>query len=168
MDICVPRRTTSSGLASPPNDAEEELGAYLNELMVYLWDNHLELSESNAIVLLGVGEAYLGIKQLLLSRDCSQRIAGILAFTEGDLRGLTQHDDSLKTWYKNNSLIYVCPNHACWSDEKLSKKVSKKRFGHVVRADREGQSAMMHHHFKDATEWIAEQVREDEEMEESG
>ncbi len=44
-------------------------------------------------------------------------------------------DPYLSTWYRQNSLIYVSPEHACWSDEESSRKVKKHRFGHVVCAE---------------------------------
>jgi histone deacetylase 6 len=44
-------------------------------------------------------------------------------------------DPYLSTWYKSNSLIYVSPDHACWSDDDSARKVKKQRFGNVLMAD---------------------------------
>jgi hypothetical protein len=41
------------------------------ELLCYLWDNYLEGYASNSIVVMGVGDAYIGAKQLLLNRGKS-------------------------------------------------------------------------------------------------
>jgi histone deacetylase 6 len=41
------------------------------ELLCYLWDNYFEINPSSSITLMGVGDAYLGIKELLISRGTS-------------------------------------------------------------------------------------------------
>lgn len=47
---------------------DEELQDLLKELLCFLWDNHLEISEATDIVLMGVGNSYMGIRQLLMNR----------------------------------------------------------------------------------------------------
>ncbi len=85
---------------------------------------------------MGVGDAYLGIKQLLTSRDSREKIAATVSFVNGNLRPVkSETDTGLSAWYKHNSLIYVSPSHACWSDEESARKVTKNRFGRVVKAD---------------------------------
>jgi hypothetical protein len=79
MPVFAPQEPT--GLAFPQNATS---GSYLQkptgsalasllerttkELLCYLWDNYLEGYASNCIVLMGVGDSYLGVKQLLVSR----------------------------------------------------------------------------------------------------
>ncbi len=41
------------------------------ELLCYLWDNYLEIHSNSSITLMGVGDAYHGVKQLLISRGTS-------------------------------------------------------------------------------------------------
>jgi histone deacetylase 6 len=85
---------------------------------------------------MGVGDAYLGIKQLLTSRDAKSKIPSILSFVAGSLRPIKSDiDPFLSNWYKAHSRIYVSPDHACWSDDESKKKVQRSRFGGVVRAD---------------------------------
>ena len=36
--------------------------------MCYIWDNYLQLYEAESIFLMGVGNAYLGVKVLLINR----------------------------------------------------------------------------------------------------
>lgn len=41
----------------------------MRELVCYIWDNYLQLYDSvEEIFLMGVGNAYLGVKMLLISR----------------------------------------------------------------------------------------------------
>lgn len=56
-----------------PSMDERALQAQLQELMCYLWDNYLQLYDSaDEIFLMGVGNAYLGIKVLLINRGMSK------------------------------------------------------------------------------------------------
>ena len=41
------------------------------DLLCYLWDNYIEINTGASLTLMGVGDAYLGIKQLLTSRGTS-------------------------------------------------------------------------------------------------
>lgn len=52
-----------------PSIDERTLQAQVQELMCYVWDNYLQLYDAaEEIFLMGVGNAYLGIKVLLISR----------------------------------------------------------------------------------------------------
>jgi histone deacetylase 6 len=51
-----------------PRPLEPDIVQQSKELLCYLWDNYLQINESASITLMGVGDAYLGIKQLLTSR----------------------------------------------------------------------------------------------------
>ena len=55
--------------AFTPRADERTLQAQVQELMCYIWDNYLQLYDSvEDIFLMGVGNAYLGIKVLLINR----------------------------------------------------------------------------------------------------
>lgn len=55
-----------------PNSSDDDVQRQFQELLSYLWDNHLQINPGAPIVLMGVGDAYLGIKQLLTSRGKSR------------------------------------------------------------------------------------------------
>lgn len=40
----------------------------MKELMCFLWDNYLEIHESEHIVLMGVGDSYSAVRELLVNR----------------------------------------------------------------------------------------------------
>jgi histone deacetylase 6 len=82
-----PRYTGSSGLLIPSQDSEfyipraeeHSLQHQIQELICYVWDNYLQVSEATIvdppeIFLMGVGNANLGIKVLLISRGMHIRI----------------------------------------------------------------------------------------------
>lgn len=52
-----------------PRADERALQAQIQELICYIWDNYLQISEHHEdIFLIGVGSAYLGVKVLLINR----------------------------------------------------------------------------------------------------
>lgn len=166
LDINIPAHMLPDN--SPSNSPEYllkpssgQLEATTKELLCYLWDNYLEGYASENIVLMGVGDAYLGVKMLLTSRglflflsktpltnsnkstDCKAKIPAILSFVSGSLRPVKSETDVLLSgWYKNNSRIYVSPDHACWFDAALSSKVAKRRFGDVRKGSVKGVGKM--------------------------
>lgn len=139
---------------------ENVLQQQIQELIGYVWDNYLQLYDNvQDIILIGVGAAYLGIKTLLINRDCKSRLTGVLGFVTGNLRPVkSDTDPELSTWYKNNSRIYVGGAHACWQSEDLANKVKKRRFGSVLRSPHDGLNQMMKHHADEARDWILGRV----------
>jgi histone deacetylase 6 len=89
-----------------PRNPESALQAQVQELMCYLWDNYLQLSDAEDIFLLGVGNAYLGVKMLLINRDVKSRISGVVNFVNGSLRPVkSETDPDLSLWYKEHSRL---------------------------------------------------------------
>lgn len=182
MDINVPAYVSQDEdmEAFIPGFKERAIQEQMQSLMCYLWDNFLQLSDAEEIFLMGVGNAYLGVKVLLINRgkqsrfssadaailtksslDCKARIAGIVNFVTGNLRPIKSDiDTELSSWYKDNSRVYVAGDHACWSDYDLTRKVQKRRFGTVVRSEMIGLNKMMHAHAEETQEWILERVED--------
>ncbi|KAI1815049.1 histone deacetylase [Poronia punctata] len=155
-----------------PRATERSLQQQIQELVCYIWDNYLQLYDVEELFLLGVGNAYLGVKVLLTSRDCKNRISGVVNFVTGNLRPVkSETDPDLSTWYKRNSLVFVAANHACWSDEALAKKVLKRRFGGVMKSTQTSLYQMMEAHADEVHQWIVGRLmpdRSDNTTEEEG
>ncbi|KAF4120950.1 histone deacetylase 6 [Geosmithia morbida] len=161
MDINVPAYLTQDEDMDPfiPKLNEKELQQQITSLVCYLWDNYIQMFSADEIFLMGVGNAYLGVKVLLVNRECKERISGIVNFVTGNLRPVKSDiDERLSAWYKDNSRVYVAGDHACWSDPDLMRKVNKRRFGSVVRSPAHGLNRMMRTHAAEAHEWILERV----------
>ncbi|KAI0859358.1 histone deacetylase [Xylaria cubensis] len=143
-----------------PRSTEKSLQQQIQELVCYIWDNYLQLYDVEELFLLGVGNAYLGVKVLLTNRECKDRIAGVVNFVTGNLRPVkSETDPDLSTWYKNNSLVFVAADHACWSDEDLAKKVHKRRFGGVKKSSESGLNRMMEAHAGEVQRWVKDRLR---------
>ncbi|PHH52325.1 Histone deacetylase clr3 [Ceratocystis fimbriata CBS 114723] len=164
MDINIPgyiAKDDEQQEAFMPRVAERVLESEMNDLVCYIWDNYLQLyDQCDEIFLMGVGNAYLGIRTLLTGRvDCKERISGVVNFVTGTLKAVKSDvDEGLSAWYKENSRIYVGADHACWNDEMLKRKVTKRRFGTVIESKMNGLNHMLHEHAKEAQEWIMERV----------
>ncbi|KAG6153341.1 hypothetical protein E4U46_006745 [Claviceps purpurea] len=183
MDINVPAYTTGEEDMDSyiPGYKDRALQDQIQQLACYLWDNFLQLYETDEIFLMGVGNAYLGVKALLINRgtykktkspptthliaqvrtlltvatDCKSKIAGVVNYVTGNLRPVKSDiDPDLSAWYKGNSRVFVANDHACWSDRDLTKKVQKRRFGTVVRSPKLSLNEMMQEHADQAQEWI--------------
>ncbi|KAJ4228214.1 Histone deacetylase hda1 [Fusarium solani] len=163
MDINVPAYITheEDSDAYIPGFKEKALQEQIQSLVCYLWDNYLQLYDAENIFIMGVGNAYLGVKVLLVNRDCKARISGVVNFVNGTLRPVKSDiDTDLSSWYKDNSRVYIAGDHACWSDPDLTRKVHKRRFGTVVRSPKFGLNKMMQAHADEARAWILERVVE--------
>lgn len=70
MDINIPQHISQHTDADPYSDksSESQMAKQLKELLCYLWDNYFELNPDASLTLMGIGDAYFGIKQLLISR----------------------------------------------------------------------------------------------------
>ncbi|KAI1780603.1 putative histone deacetylase A [Hypoxylon cercidicola] len=142
-----------------PRANEKTLQRQIQELVCYIWDNYLQLYDVEQLFLVGVGNAYLGVKILLTNRESKDRISGVVNFVTGSLRPIkSEVDPELSSWYKRNSLVYVTNDHACWGDPDLAKKVLKKRFGGVVKSPVVGLNHMMEAHAKDVFQFISEKL----------
>lgn len=146
---------------------EEMMQSQIQELICYIWDNYLQISEASPeIFLLGVGNAYLGVKVLLVHRDCKARINGVVNFVNGNLRAVkSDADPDLTQWYKTHSRVYVGSDHACWQTNEFIRKISKRRFGDVVRSPVTGLSSMLKEHKSDACQWILKRLPDASEAE---
>lgn len=51
-----------------PGYKEKALQEQIRSLICYLWDNYIQLYDADEIFIMGVGNAYLGVKVLLINR----------------------------------------------------------------------------------------------------
>ncbi|KAI1851626.1 hypothetical protein JX266_003088 [Neoarthrinium moseri] len=161
IDANVPHYITHPEDMDPfiPRASEQTLSNQIKELMNYIWDNYVQLYDADDLFVMGVGNAYLGVRHLLTERQCKDRISGVVNFVTGNLRPFkSATDEDLSPWYKRNSLVYVAKDHACWSDPELEKKVYKRRFGGVRKSDQVGLNRMMQRHAGEVYEWIGERL----------
>ncbi|KAL0633314.1 Histone deacetylase hda1 [Maublancomyces gigas] len=114
---------------------EYDMMKQTEEICVYLWDNYIEIADARNIILMGVGDAYVGILYLLANRECRERVKGVVGVVgeENSARAIMtgMHGDSLLDWYFQNSLVVCSKDHGIW--EKTMKR-GRKKFGGLHRA----------------------------------
>lgn len=67
-------------------------------------------------------------------------------------------DNELSTWYKDHSQIYVSHDHPCWDSEDTVRRVSKRRFGTVIRSETSGVNKMMQTHAAQVQRWMLDKL----------
>lgn len=93
--------------------------------------------------------------------DSTERVSGIVNFVTASLKAVkSDFYPDLSSWYRNNSRVYVGADHVCWRDHELSRRVAKKRFGHVLHSGVSGLGHMMREHAGDVQEWVLGRVSE--------
>ncbi|OJT11513.1 Histone deacetylase clr3 [Trametes pubescens] len=108
---------------------------YGGAVMVYLWDNYVQLTAARRVVLVGHGPGCNAIMSLI-----AQRAASVLKTVEGVVQVVGLHNvpttppntPSLRQWYFDNSIVVVPSNHPIFHDSKTMKK-----HGQVFRIDEE-------------------------------
>lgn len=70
IDANIPHYITQPEDIDPynPRPNEQTLSYQIKELMNYIWDNYVQLYDCDDLFLMGVGNAYLGVKLLLTER----------------------------------------------------------------------------------------------------
>lgn len=138
IDINFPHSHLTTEFTDPFTRTTNEatLALQAKELLIWVWENHIELTEA-CVSILCIGDCYSAVKALLTSRDeATARLASVLVFLTGTLRPIrSETNPDLTGWYKGNSLIYVEPSHGCWSDDDTARKVKKRRFGRVEMSE---------------------------------
>ncbi|KAI1006064.1 Histone deacetylase [Podosphaera aphanis] len=166
----ISMKNTNQRLTLP---SETEITSIAKEVVCYIYDNYIEphspataTSPPTSLTLMGIGNAYLGVRELLMSRDCHRMVTAVVCFVDGNLKPVkSETDPGLSAWYRNNSRIYVSDTFNVWSHEDVVRKVQKMRFGNVVRADNcRSVGSMLKLYRSTTTEYIAQQISSWEEL----
>lgn len=139
IDVNLPKHNTDDSDAQDHQDSEspESRIKEATELLAYLWDNYIELSDSTHIFLIGTNIGHGAITNFIKSNeDRAQRmITKAISFVEDVplLSCKSQTNDYLPSWYFATSMVFISQDHAYFSNE-IAKK-PKKRFGAITRTD---------------------------------
>ncbi|GAB1192418.1 hypothetical protein APSETT444_001609 [Aspergillus pseudonomiae] len=160
MDVNIPKHVTIEP-SGKYEDEEENRPTATEELAAYLWDNYIEPNEATEIFLLGIGNAFYGVANLLINRDTLyKRVNGVISFVaENPVRAIASHTQ--------NSLVFVSHTHGVWNTVENRRKPSK-RYGHLIQSSKSGLSEMLVHHQEEVFQWIEDRAdtHESEETEE--
>ncbi|RPB15611.1 hypothetical protein P167DRAFT_408212 [Morchella conica CCBAS932] len=156
MDVNIPQAlTTKEGTLAEQH--EYEVMRQTEEICMYLWDNYIEISDAKNIILLGVGDAFVGILYLLANRECRERVKGVIGIV-GDENGLRAckpgiHGDILIDWYFNNSLIFCTQEHNVWGVRR-----GKKKHGTIRKSPATNLQDVLREAYDEMTHWLTDRL----------
>jgi len=105
------------------------------EIMIYLWDNYIQLSGAQQIILIGHGPGCQPLMDLLAGRSFSamkrvKAVIQVLAHVKIPL--VPRHIDDLRSWYLKHSFVIVPSNHQIFNPENNKEA---KRHGKLLPID---------------------------------
>lgn len=127
--------------------------AAAKDVAFYLWDNYIEVNGSSHVFLMGIGDAYSAIIELLSHHPtASEDVDLTVCFVaEHVLRSVQKSsDDSVAYRYHAQSLVFVSNAHAAFAPERIKK--IKRRYGNVVRSPETDLQEMLAMHKREVTE----------------
>lgn len=96
--------------------------------------------------------------------ESKHKVPLVVSFVSGSLRPVrSETDANLAHWYKKHSRVYVAADHLCWTDPELERKVTKSRFGRVVKSGVEGLNKMLRAHLPEVVGLLGSVGEEGEE-----
>ncbi|KAG7440019.1 uncharacterized protein BT62DRAFT_1051767 [Guyanagaster necrorhizus] len=106
------------------------------EVLVYLWDNYVQLSHAERVVLVGHGPGCQSMMDLVDQRWMSgnKLIKGIVQVVGNSKIPTVPKSDEFKAWYSNHSLVAVPSSHPVYGNNSQGKK-DVRRHGNVVVID---------------------------------
>ncbi|WVN90743.1 uncharacterized protein L203_105985 [Cryptococcus depauperatus CBS 7841] len=99
------------------------------KLMKYLWDNYIELSECEKIVLIGHGTGCQAVMDLVNEREVERKVKAVVQVA--GLHSLVRPDPNDKDklrWFKQNNRLYVPAEHVLLEDEKVKRRLGDQVF----------------------------------------
>ncbi|KAL4246025.1 hypothetical protein ABKN59_008832 [Abortiporus biennis] len=106
---------------------------YAGDLMVYLWDNYIQLTSARRVLLIGHGPGCDAIMHLIQHRTFGvmKAVKAIVQVVgHYDIPSTPRNADDIRTWYLKHSLVVVPINHRIFTEGKVLKK-----HGNVLRFD---------------------------------
>jgi len=90
------------------------------DVMTYLWDNYIQLSSAQRIVLIGHGAGCGPLTQLLEERSSTvmRHVKGVVQVVgHSKIPSIPKRSEDLRAWYYKHSLVVVPSNHRVLLDE---------------------------------------------------
>ncbi|CAK1361588.1 Histone deacetylase clr3 [Cercospora beticola] len=181
IDVNLPKYVVDYDEDSQEHQPNESIDYRIKEasqLLKYLWDNYVELSECTHVYLMGTNTGHGAIINLLKNnqetflkkyndREEDNKLLKVISFVEDvplmSCKSLVNGDEELAHWYHRNSLVFVGSEHAYFASDFARKP--KRRFGQVVKSDSNTITEMLLQHkdavfdilLEDAEEWRSAQ-----------
>ncbi|KAM5441706.1 Histone deacetylase hda1 [Microsporum ferrugineum] len=167
IDVNIPKHISEADQNSKSYERESPNRAlYSEQLAEYLWENYIEVNDTSRIFFMGVGDAFLGLANLLINKErVHTMVSGVICFVaENPVRAVASTTITwLSKWYKEegekqNSIVFVSHRHMVWEGQESNKKQFK-RYGRLVKStEAHTLNEMLINHKEDVFKWIEERV----------
>ncbi|KAL5114205.1 Histone deacetylase hda1 [Pleosporales sp. CAS-2024a] len=153
------------------------------ELAGYIWENYIEPHDATQVFFMGIGEAYIGLVDLLsnygkfsmmridlvskivmeYTENCTESdsvVECLIAFVAGTpIQPIKRPtDDSIGMWYHAHSKIFVKNSHYVWDPSRQRKL--RRKLGQLVQSSEDSLDAMLEAHMEEVQELILAKTAE--------
>ncbi|KAF2826405.1 hypothetical protein CC86DRAFT_351075 [Ophiobolus disseminans] len=170
IDVNVPRIVSVVELDQTyvRSDDSATRALQTRELAAYLWDNYIEPSEATQVFFMGIGDAYLGLVDLLSNHDnCTKHdsiVECLIGFVaETTIQSIKRAtDDTIANWYYEHSKIFIKNSHYVWDPSRQRKL--RRKLGNLVKSPQDSLDTMLEAHLEEVQKLLLEKKSEYEEM----
>lgn len=170
IDVNIPRvvAVEDPNIGFTKSDNSVVRAQQTRELASYLWDNYIEPNEATQVFLMGVGDAYLGLVDLLSHNenctDPDSPVECLIGFVaETTIQSIKRAtDDTISSWYYSHSMIFVKNSHFVWDPSRQRKM--RKKLGNLIKSSQDTLDDMLEQHLEEVQELLLEKKSEFEEM----
>ncbi|ORY22508.1 hypothetical protein BCR39DRAFT_551487 [Naematelia encephala] len=121
----IPTRYNTPGPRMIVNRGPEKEG----QLLRYLWDNYIELSEAENVVLIGHGTGCGAIMELINHREVQFKVKAVVQVAGiHTLVKIDPHNETRRNWFRQSNRIYVPSSHPVLDDEKVQRRLGGQIF----------------------------------------
>lgn len=143
----------NSRLIPPVSRSDNEKSAINTEIVTYIWDNYVELSEAKHVIFICHGSGCRGTMDLLKNRSIQNKVRGIVHIVATGLPPRAPQDD-MQMWYRKNSLVFVSENSRVLSE----KGKIRKTYGNVYKLPFNTSSRLFAAAFPQIREFVVERI----------
>lgn len=94
------------------------------KLLRYLWDNYVDLSDADNVVIVGHGSGCAAVMELINHRDVESKVKAVVQV--GGLHSLVRVDPNNETrrnWFRASNRIYIPKSHPLMNEERLWRRL---------------------------------------------
>nr|XP_018264720.1 histone deacetylase 6/10 [Kwoniella dejecticola CBS 10117]OBR86878.1 histone deacetylase 6/10 [Kwoniella dejecticola CBS 10117] len=129
IDINVLKQLPTHFASEGPRMVSKNGPALEARLIRYIWDNYIELSEADNVVLIGHGTGCQTIMDLVNHREVEKKVKAVVQVA--GLHSLVRPDpnnDTRRAWFRKSNRIYVPSSHPILEEERIQKRLGGQIF----------------------------------------
>ncbi|KAJ4398464.1 Histone deacetylase hda1 [Didymella pomorum] len=169
IDVNIPKfvavESEESNLGYTKADDQKVRADRTREIANYLWTNYIEPNNATQVFFMGIGDAYLGLVDLLSRNESTteetsnlELIIGFVAESAISSVKRINTDDDIGLWYHQHSKIFVKQSHFAFN--RNSTKKLRKKLGDLQQSDWDTLDEMLVGHRQEVQDLLLEKRNE--------